>query len=217
MTQDVNPRRQYVAPQRAGQAAATRRAVLAAARDLFIRRGYAATTVAAIAAQAEVAVDTVYASVGRKPVLLRELVETAISGADHAIPGAERDYVARMLAVPTARAKLAIYAQAVVAIQQRLAPVFIALRDAATVDPACAKLWAEVSQRRARNMRDLAADLRSTGELRDDLTDGQIADIIWSMNAAEYWALMVIERGWTPRQFGDWLIDAWKRLLLESP
>lgn len=217
MTQHVNPRRQYVAPQRAGQAAATRRAVLAAARDLFIRHGYAATTIAAIAARAEVAVDTVYASVGRKPVLMRELVETAISGADDAIPAAERDYVVRMQAALTAHAKLAIYAEAVVAIQHRLSPVFIALRDAATRDPACAKLWAEISQRRARNMRDLAAGLRATGELRDDLSDDQVADIIWSMNAAEYWALLVIERGWTHGQFGDWLTDAWNRLLLKSP
>ncbi|MEP6695684.1 MAG: TetR family transcriptional regulator [Pseudonocardiales bacterium] len=216
MTKDVNTRRPYFAPHRAEQAAATRRAVLAAARDLFISRGYAATTVAAIAARAEVAVDTVYAAVGRKPVLLRELVETAISGTDRAVPGAEREYVARMRAEPTARARLAIYAEAVVGIQERLAPVFIALREAASRDPACAQLWAEISQRRAHNMRALAAGLRSTGDVRDDLTDDEVADVIWSMNATEFWVLLVVERGWTPRQFGEWLADAWSRLLLSG-
>ena len=45
-------------------------------------------------------------------------------------------------------------------------------------------------------------------------TDGQVADIIWSMNAAEYWDLLVRERSWTPDQFQNWLTDAWIRLLL---
>lgn len=81
-------------------------------------------------------------------------------------------------------------------------------------DPDCASLWREIATRRARNMRLFAADLRGTGELRDDLTDDQVADIIWSMNAAEYWDLLVRERGWRPEQFRDWLIDAWTRSLL---
>jgi hypothetical protein len=62
-----------------------------------------------------------------------------------------------------------------------------------------------------------AGELRDTGELRDDLTDQQVADIIWSMNAAEYWVLLVHERSWRPEQFADWLTDAWTRLLLAEP
>ena len=49
-----------------------------------------------------------------------------------------------------------------------------------------------------------------------DLTDQQVADIIWSMNATEYWVLLVGERRWTPRQFRAWLVDAWTRLLIAS-
>jgi hypothetical protein len=158
----------------------------------------------------------VYATVGRKPALLRELVETAISGTDEALPAEQRDYVRRIGAAATAVEKVSIYADAVSAIQQRLAPVFRALRDAASTDDDCAALWAEIATRRATNMRAFAADLRSTGELRDDLTDDQVADIVWSMNAAEYWDLLVRERGWTPDQFRDWLTDAWRRLLLKT-
>ena len=207
-------KRDYHSPRRVEQAAATRRAILAAARELFTGSGYPATTVAQIAALAGFSVDTVYATVGRKPALLRELVETAISGADHAVPGEQRDYVARMGEVVTARDKLAIYAQAITGIQQRLAPVFMALRDAAVTDSDCAELWTEISQRRAANMRRLAADLRATGDLRGDLSDDQVADIIWSMNAAEYWVLLVRERSWTADEFAAWLTDAWTRLLL---
>lgn len=210
-------RRRYHSPRRAEQAAETRRAVLTAARSLFVSQGYTATTIADIAASARVAADTIYATVGRKPALLRELVETAISGAQQAVPAEERDYVARVGAASTAREKITIYVVALTAIQQRMAPVFLALRDAATTDPECAGLWSEIADRRAVNMRRFAADLRSTGELRGDLSDDQVADVIWSMNAAEYWDLLVRERGWSPDQFRDWLIDAWCRLLLRRP
>lgn len=210
----VRGKRRYHSPRRAEQAAATREAVLAAAWELFVGTGYAATTVADIAARARVAVDTVYATVGRKPALLRELLETALSGTDRAATAEQRDYVLRIHATRPAREKIAVYAHAVAALQQRMAQVFLGLRDAATTDPECAALWDEMSQRRATNMRVFAAELRSTGELRDDLSDDEVADIVWSMNAAEYWVLLVHERGWSPHRFAEWLTDAWTRLLL---
>ncbi|MET7767711.1 helix-turn-helix domain-containing protein [Nocardia sp. NPDC005366] len=210
-------KRRYNAPRRVAQAADTRHAILDAARQLFVERGYAATTVAEIATQAGVSVDTVYASIGRKPVLLRELVETALSGTDHAIPARERDYVRAIRAATGAEDKIMIYAHALTALQQRLAPIFLALRDAATSDDSCARIWAEIGERRARNMREFAADLRDTGQLRDDLSDDEVADIIWSMNATEYWVLLVGERNWTAERFRDWLADAWNRLLLRDP
>lgn len=206
--------RPYHSPRRAAQAEATRHAVLDAARVQFVAKGYAASTVADIAGSAQVSVDTVYASVGRKPALLRELVETSISGSDQGVPPEQRDYVRQISETPCARDKLAIYARAITSIQQRMAPVFLALRDAAATDGDCAALWAEISERRAANMLRFASDLRSTGELRSDLTDRQVADIVWSMNAAEYWVLLVHERSWTPEQFQAWVTEAWARLLL---
>jgi len=207
-------RRRYSSAVRAEQAAATRSAVLGAAGELFAERGYAGTPVSAIAARAGVAVDTVYAAVGRKPVLIRELLEAAISGAGEAVPAEERDYVHRVRTAASAREKLKIYAAAVAAIGPRMAPVYRALAEAALTDPDCAALRAEITSRRAANMRLLAADLRSSGELRPDLTDDDVADVVWSMNAAEYWALLVGERGWTPERFRDWLTDCWTRALL---
>ena len=171
-------RKPYHSPRRAEQAIATRRAVLDAARELFIEHGYAVTTVADIARRARVAVDTVYAAVGRKPALLREVLETAISGSDQAVPAEERDYVARVRAAKGARKKIETYVAALVEIQPRLAPVYLALRDAAVTDPDSAATWREISERRARNMRTFAADLRATGELRTDLSDDDIADIV---------------------------------------
>lgn len=207
-------RRGYRSAHRAEQAAATRREVLAAARALFIEKGYRATTIGDIAGGAGVAVDTVYAAVGRKPVILRELVETAISGTDRAVPAEERDYVLAVRQATGAGEKLRLYGRAIGAIQERLGPIFLALRDAAVDDPACADVWAGIAARRAANMRLFAADLRATGELRADLTDDTVADVLWSMNAAEYWDLLVRQRGWSTDEFAGWLTDAWTRLLL---
>jgi AcrR family transcriptional regulator len=211
----ASPRRRYASAVRAEQATATRRAVLRAARELFTEQGYAATSIAAIAARAGVAVDTVYAAAGRKPALLRELVETSLSGTDQAVPAEQREYVARIRDAGPAREKIAIYASAVAAIGVRMAPVQRALAEAAITDAECAALRSEISARRAANMRLFAADLRATGELRSDLGDDEVADIVWSMNSAEYRALLVGERGWTAERFGTWLTDAWTRLLLQ--
>jgi AcrR family transcriptional regulator len=214
MADDVKSRRRYTSALRTEQAAATRHAILEAARELFTAQGYAATGIAAIAARAGVAVDTVYAAAGRKPALMRQLVETSLSGTGEVVPAEERDYVRRLRAASSAREKIAIYAAAVAEIGVRLAPIHRALAEAALSDPDCSALRAEISARRAANMRLFAADLRSTGELRPDLSDDEVADIVWSMNAAEYRALLVGERGWTSERFGSWLADAWTRLLL---
>jgi AcrR family transcriptional regulator len=211
---DEVKRRRYDSSRRRAAAADTRRRILASARELFLAQGYPATTVALIARRAEVAADTVYATVGPKPLLFRELIETALSGDERVVEGSQRDYAIRMRAEPAAAEKLAIYAHAVTELQGRLAPLFLVLRDAAAADEELARLWREITERRARNMRLLADDLLGTGSLRADLSRNEIADVIWTMNGSEYYALLVFERGWPPARFEAWLLDAWSRLLL---
>jgi AcrR family transcriptional regulator len=210
----VKPRG-YDSSRRQATAAETRSRILAAARQLFIADGYSVTTIAAIARHAEVAADTVHASVGTKPALLRELIETALSGTDRAVEGAQREYALRMRDEPHAPTKLAIYAAAVTELQCRLAPLFLVLREASASHADLAELWKEITERRARNMRLLADDLISTGRTRADLARDDIADIIWTMNSSEYYAMLVFDRGWTPARFQDWLCGAWTRLLLD--
>jgi AcrR family transcriptional regulator len=207
----------YRSPVRTERAQQTRVAILAAARHLFTERGYAATTVAEIADQAGVALDTVYAAVGAKPVLFRLLLETAISGTDQPVQPEEREYVQRMSAAPRAQEKLDIYAAAVAAISERRGPLHLVLRDAAAQAPELAQIREEIASRRARNMRLLAEDLIATGDIRPDLTADEIADVIWTMNSAEFYQLMVNERSWSPERFRRWLADTWCRLFLARP
>jgi AcrR family transcriptional regulator len=212
VTETVNSPRRYSSPLRAGQAAATRLQVLDAAWQLFTTQGYVATTVTQVAVAAGVSVDTLYATVGRKPVILREVVESAISGTGNAVPAEERDYVIKVRQAGDAATKIRIYADAVAAVSPRTAPVFLALRDAAHTDAECASLETEISSRRASNMLLFAADLRVTGELRTDVSDQFIADVVWATAGAEHYAQLVMARDWTSQQYGDYLAEVWTRM-----
>jgi len=123
--------------------------VLASARALFLARGYVRTTMAAVASEAEVSLDTVYALVGRKPDLFRLLIESAISGRDAAVPAEDRDYVQRIRAQPTAEGKLRVYADALPEIMARLAPLVAVVQNAASAEPELASLWHDIAERRA--------------------------------------------------------------------
>jgi AcrR family transcriptional regulator len=214
MTQAVT-KRAYDSSSRRRAAQATRQSILDAARRLFLEKGYAATTMPAIAGAAGIALDTVYATVGKKPSLFRLLIEMAISGGEKAVPAEERDYVRAIRAETDAVRKLRLYAAALRRIQPRLAPLIRVLQGAAPHDPELDALWQGISRRRAANMRLLAKDLAATGRLQSDLSVAKAADIIWSMNSPEFYLLLVEQCGWSPKEFERWLGDAWIRLLLE--
>lgn len=215
MKEPVKPR-PYNASRRRKAAEQTRQSILNTASRLFKERGYTATTMAEIAEEAGVALDTIYASIGPKPLLFRMLVESAISGVNEPVPALQRDYVRAMQAEPDPARKLELYARAVRQIQERLAPLFHVLQQAAATDGDLAALWREIGERRSRNMRLLVADLAKTGALREGISIDEAADVIWSMNASEFYVLLVWERGWEPDQFERWLASAWKRLLLRD-
>jgi AcrR family transcriptional regulator len=205
-------KRRYDATGRRQAAARTRAAILDAARQLFTERGYAATSMTAIADRAGVALDTVYAAAGRNPELARLLIETAISGTDQAIPAEQRDYVRAIQAAPDAITKIARYAAAITAIAPRMTLVLAIIQQAAPDEPELAALWNQVAERRAANMRLFVADLAAVAPLR--LDPDEAADIDWATNAAELYQLLVGQRGWTPQRYEHFLTDTWQRLLL---
>jgi hypothetical protein len=149
-----------------------------------------------------------------EPVLFRLLVETAISGTDAPVPALERDYVRAIRAEPDPTRKLTLSAQAIGRIQQRLAPLVQVLQQAAAGDAELAALWRGIADRRAANMRLLAAELAATGALRPELSVEEVADVLWSMSSPELYLLLADQRGWDPDRYQRWLADAWQRLLL---
>ncbi len=101
----------------------TRTRILEVAFEIITTHGYRAATIAKIARASDVRVDTIYALIGRKPALLNELIERSISGTDRAVAPAQRQYVQQMRAEPDPARKLAICADAICEIHQRMAPL----------------------------------------------------------------------------------------------
>jgi AcrR family transcriptional regulator len=215
MGESVKGGRTYDARRRQEAAERTRLVILAAARDLFAENGYAATSVQAVADRAQVAIDTVYAKVGRKPELLLAVHDMALAEGPSPVPAEQRDYVRAVRAAPTAAAKLRVYAAAMGRLLPATVPIMNALREAGATDPACAAQYEQLSRRRAANMRLLAADLRSTGEVREELTDAAVGDLVWSLNSPE-WFSLIISSGRTPQEFADLLGDILCRTLLTT-
>ena len=208
--------RAYDSAGRQAQSQENRQRIIDAGRQLIVERGYRGATIADIARRAGVHVDTVYQLVGRKPVLLRELIEQSLSGAPAAVVAEERDYVKAMRAEPDPARKLTIYARGVREIQARMAPLLIALRDASATEPEAAQVWREISDRRAANMRNLVRELQAAGGLRAGLSVEEAADVIWATNSAELYELLTVERAWSPDHYERWLADTWCRLLLPT-
>jgi AcrR family transcriptional regulator len=205
--------RRYRSPVREEQAAATRRAVLLAARALFTTEGYAGTAVAEVARRAGVSVDTVYASVGRKPQLLLAVHDMALAGGDEALPSAERDYVAAVRAAPTTREKLEVYAAALGERLPHVVPLVESLREAAATDPACRAAWQALERRRADNMLLMARDLRAGGGLRPDLDDADVAHRLWIGNSAAYYRLCTAGDR-PPERYVALVLETWTATLL---
>jgi AcrR family transcriptional regulator len=164
----------------AAKAAATRRAILRAARELLTADGYGCT-VAQVADRAGVAVDTVYASAGRKPELILAVIDMVLGEADEPVPVGEREYVLRIQAAATAEQKIAVYADALSTLLPSVAPLQEALRQAGQSEPECARAWTRLVERRAANMLLFARELRGPGELRSDLDDPSSPPTGWGI------------------------------------
>jgi AcrR family transcriptional regulator len=111
MSGDVNPRRPYHSTSRQEQARRTRRAIIDAAHHLFLSGGFAATTMPAVAAASDVAVQTVYKNFANKPRLAKAVFDTAIAGDDDAVPMLEREALSKVRNEPDPRAMFRLLLQ----------------------------------------------------------------------------------------------------------
>ena len=200
-------KRRYESVHRREQAGQTRTAILAAAAKLFVDPGYAATPLTAVAAEAGVAIQTVYKVFGSKKSLLSALVDVTVAGDDEPVPLAQRQFVADIGALTDARSKLARYAQHLTETHDRQAQVMLALAGAATADPDAAVIWRKNVDERRHGMTMFAGELVSTGQLRPDHTVDTVADVLWLAMDVRNYDWLVRERGWSPERFQGWYVD----------
>ena len=205
MARSVKRARSYDSSRRREQARLTRAAILEAARARFLERGYADTTVAQIAADVGVSVETVYKAFANKAGLLKAMFDVAIVGDDEPVPLQQREMVARIQAEPDGRKKLEIYGAAYAERAQRAVPVQLLVRDAAASDAGARAVLDQLNQERLTGMTAFSDHLHESKVLRRGVRAADALDILWLFTAPEVYERLVIERGWTTRRFGTWI------------
>jgi AcrR family transcriptional regulator len=205
---DVNrSRRPYRSARRRRQLEATRQAILRGARRLFRERGYAGTTIAAIAAEADLAVPTVYQHFGSKRRLLLELIDATINAR---VP----PQLAAVLDQPTPRAQLAALARMCVDLA-RVAPdvVSVAL-NASIADPELGAMFRHMAEGRRASAALVAHGIAGEGGLRSSVSEERARDVMFALASPELYEVVVLRFGWSDDQFEEWLSETLATSLL---
>jgi AcrR family transcriptional regulator len=206
--------RRYASEVRDEQARRTRRAIVTAARELFLAQGYAATTIDAIAQAAHVSRRTVFNSAGGKATLLKLAYEWAITGDDEPVALADRPAVKAIQAEPDPRKALALWAQMVVDVATRVAPISEVLNAAADGDPAAAQLVANADRDRLSGATAFVRYLTSRDGLAPGITQQHAADLCWALMDGHLYRRLVAQRGWTTSDLTQWLASSLAATLL---
>jgi len=206
--------RSYNSPRRREQAAATRAVILEAAQRLFERDGYAGTTIAAVAAEASVAVKTVYVAFETKSGLLRALWNQLLRGDEGDTPVAEREWYRETVEEPDPERQIRLNARNSRAVKTRIAAVLDVIRTAATADTDIEKLWARIQTEFHANQRVIVESLDAKKALRPGLDVDRATDILWTLNHPDVWQLLVRERAWSPEEYERWFGETACTLLL---
>ena len=191
---------------RAEQIRASRQKVLAAARDLFLRRGYHGTTIEAVAQRAGVSPQTVYNVVGGKAALLKSVYDVALAGDDEPVPMGERPAYADLAAAPDARSSLALYARIGREMLSRARPlVTVIFVEGPGRDPDLRAFVDKIESERAAGTAQMAHHVATRFGLRPGLTEAEAADILWALTSPELADRFTRRRGWTLDRYERWL------------
>lgn len=206
-------KRVYRSPLRAEQARRTRGAVLDAAERCFAEHGYAATTMKDVAAEAGVAVQTVF-SQGSKASLLLASVDRAVVGDDEDVALLAREPFVRLRESQDLATKLEGWREIALAYSGRVVPAMKVFADAAGSDPEIGAAYEEYERRRFEDMRALLGTFEPW--LREGLDVDGATDVLWGLFGHVAGDNLMRVRGWTVEQYADFLVDAVERLLLKE-
>jgi AcrR family transcriptional regulator len=206
MVKEVKPaRRSYHSPLRADQAEQTRRRILEAAYRLFVERGYAGTTIAAVAVEARVAPETVYLALGGKRGLLEGVIESAIAGEDDP-PAEVNEWWLTVARLPDAPQRLGKMVEYSCRILERTCPIHVVIRGAADKEAFAAALGRRLLRDRLRNQTERIRQ-HLDGDLRPELSIDEAGQRYCALTSPELYHTLTVEFGWTPARHRSWLTD----------
>jgi AcrR family transcriptional regulator len=197
--------RRFVAGSRKGaRGGATKARIVAAATRLFVERGYVDTTVAAIAKEADVALQTLYLSFGSKVAILRAAHDVAVVGDDAPIPVLERSWVADMRAEPDGRRALRQIIDNGLQIIERVMPL-IGVIQGASADGDVGQLLAEIKSQQLATHQAFARELATKKGFNRSVSPEAAGDVIYAILSHELYALLVIDRHWAMTEVASFM------------
>lgn len=214
MVKETPIKRKYDSSRRKEQARQTRLQITEAAHKLFIERGYAGATIEAIAQEAGVAQETVYAIFGSKRKILAFLLDISLGGDDQPIRILDRPEPQATMHDTDQRQQLSMFAKDITKILSRATPVFEIMRSASKTEPEINELLHGLYRERLKNMIRFVQSVISNGPLRDGMDEAQAGEMVWALTSPELFQLLKDERGWTAEKYAQWLADTLIRLLL---
>jgi AcrR family transcriptional regulator len=179
--------------------------VLEVARRLFAERGYAETTMEAIATEAGVSVPTVYAAFQSKRGVLSALLARLVSGEKGASSPPQPPGVRRVMAETDPRRMLALFVTDLCGVQERVVPTYEVLKSAARTEPDVAELLTRMQSKRYANLSVVPARLEELGALRPGLSRDDAARTLWAIASPEVRWMLLTFAGWSPERYRDWL------------
>lgn len=181
---------------------ATRLRVVEAARRLFLTKGYVATTMAEIARDAGVALQSVYSAGQSKADLLHLVTDLAVAGDDQEVMLLERPSFAAVATEPNPERQVQAIAALIAATMERLAPVWVAYREAAAVD---AKAAANLVAAHHRRHETFAGMIRMLPEHHLRRSPEDATDTAWAIGSIDVFLLLRSIRGWEAPRYATWL------------
>ena len=203
--QSATTRRVYSSPARQAASRRTRLRIMDAARSLFVRSGYVATSVKSIALEAGVAEKTVYLQFETKPAILKAVVEAAIVGTGEHVPASRSSWFLEVLAESSLERKIELLTLATSALHERTGPVFAVAREAATVDPAVAALWSRGKRGHLSDMTQMAQSFAEQGLLPAPHDVTWATEMLYVLLGPENWQLIRLELGRDAPHYRRWL------------
>jgi AcrR family transcriptional regulator len=205
-------KRKYESAHRKLLAGKTREQILESARRLFRDHGYGRTTIEQIAAEAGVAVPTVYATYGGKRAILLQFLEEMESAADvSSLRAALQD------AGLNEHAQLRAFIDFTVRLFTEDRDLIRIAELAGVGDPDVASVWQTGEARGLEACRTVVAGWARRRVLRRGLTESRAVDILWSLTSAEFYGLFIRKRQWTGDEYGAWLYRLAAEQLLANP
>jgi AcrR family transcriptional regulator len=195
----------------------TTRRIVSAAQDLFVTRGYSATTIADVADAAQVSAPTVFAAFGSKAGLLKACIDIAVAGDADDVAVSDRPLARWVYDTDNPRELLARYATMMGALARRAAPIYDVLVRAADAEPELAALLEDFERQRLRAATMVAQAVDRLGGLPDERTVTDARDVVWMLNAPELYVTLTDKRRWSTSRYVAWTRDALIKLIIEAP